>query len=38
MVSPEAETYLGNQGRAYPALISTQNSWHPKAAFRKEGL
>jgi hypothetical protein len=28
MVSPEAETYLGNEGRAYPALISTQNSWY----------
>jgi multiple sugar transport system substrate-binding protein len=28
MVSPEAETYLGNLGRAYPALISTQNSWY----------
>lgn len=28
MVSPEAESYLGDQGRAYPALISTQNSWY----------
>ena len=28
MVGPEAETYLGNLGRAYPALISTQNSWY----------
>jgi multiple sugar transport system substrate-binding protein len=28
MVGEEAETYLGDQGRAYPALISTQNSWY----------
>ena len=28
MVGPEAETYLGEKGRAYPALISTQNSWY----------
>jgi multiple sugar transport system substrate-binding protein len=28
MVGEEAETYLGNAGRAYPALISTQNSWY----------
>jgi len=28
MVSPEAETYLANLGRAYPALISTQKSWY----------
>jgi multiple sugar transport system substrate-binding protein len=28
MVGAEAETYLGNAGRAYPALISTQNSWY----------
>ena len=24
----EAETYLGTQGRAYPALISTQEAWY----------
>lgn len=28
MVGEEAETYLGDQGRAYPALISTQNAWY----------
>jgi multiple sugar transport system substrate-binding protein len=28
MVGPEAEAYLGDQGRAYPALISAQNSWY----------
>ena len=28
MVGTEAETYLGEQGRAYPALIATQNSWY----------
>jgi multiple sugar transport system substrate-binding protein len=28
MVGTDAENYLGNLGRAYPALISTQNSWY----------
>ena len=28
MVGEEAEKYLGNAGRAYPALISTQSSWY----------
>ena len=28
MVGADAEKYLGNAGRAYPALISTQSSWY----------
>ena len=28
MVGEDAEKYLGNAGRAYPALISTQSSWY----------
>ena len=28
MTGADAENYLGNLGRAYPALISTQNSWY----------
>jgi multiple sugar transport system substrate-binding protein len=28
MVGADAENYLGNLGRAYPALISAQNSWY----------
>jgi len=28
MVGTDAENYLGNLGRAYPALISTQKSWY----------
>jgi multiple sugar transport system substrate-binding protein len=28
MVGADAENYLGKLGRAYPALISTQNSWY----------
>ncbi|MEV6493365.1 sugar ABC transporter substrate-binding protein, partial [Actinoplanes sp. NPDC051633] len=28
MVGTDAENYLGDLGRAYPALISTQNSWY----------
>ncbi len=28
IVGADAENYLGNLGRAYPALISTQNSWY----------
>jgi multiple sugar transport system substrate-binding protein len=28
MVGPDAEKYLGNLGRAYPALISAQDSWY----------
>jgi ABC-type glycerol-3-phosphate transport system substrate-binding protein len=28
IVGPEAENYLGNAGRAYPALMSAQQSWY----------
>lgn len=28
IVGADAENYLGNLGRAYPALISTQDSWY----------
>jgi multiple sugar transport system substrate-binding protein len=28
MVGADAENYLGNLGRAYPALIAAQNSWY----------
>jgi multiple sugar transport system substrate-binding protein len=28
IVGADAEKYLGDQGRAYPALISTQDSWY----------
>jgi multiple sugar transport system substrate-binding protein len=28
MVGADAENYLGNLGRAYPALISAQHSWY----------
>ena len=28
IVGADAEKYLGNAGRAYPALISTQSSWY----------
>ncbi|WP_344801027.1 ABC transporter substrate-binding protein [Microlunatus ginsengisoli] len=28
MVGSDAENYLGQQGRAYPALISAQDSWY----------
>jgi multiple sugar transport system substrate-binding protein len=28
MTGTDAENYLGNLGRAYPALIATQNSWY----------
>jgi ABC-type glycerol-3-phosphate transport system substrate-binding protein len=28
IVGTDAENYLGNLGRAYPALISTQSSWY----------